>query len=91
MIRRRESQFVWDAQKEKANVKKHGMDFSTAIEAFKDPQRKIFLDKIHSNSERRFFCIGKVGQKILTVRFMYRDTKIRIIGAGYLEKGSKIL
>ena len=40
--------------------------------------------------ENRFYCFGRVGGGILTVRFTYRDSMIRIIGAGYWRKGKKI-
>lgn len=79
--------FIWDQRKELANVKKHGVDFTTAAEAFKDAKRKIYIDSRHSKHEGRFFCIGKVDEKILTVRFIYRQDKIRIFGAGYWRKG----
>jgi len=81
--------FVWNRTKEKANVRKHKVDFSTAAKVFKDPHRKIFVDEKHSQKEKRFFCIGKVGSRILTVRFIYRHGKIRIFGAGYWRKGVK--
>jgi len=83
------SSFIWDIDKEFANVYKHGVDFITAAKAFKDPNRKIFTDEKHSTREKRFFCIGKVEGKILTVRFTYRSQKIRIIGAGYWRKGER--
>lgn len=79
--------FVWDFEKESANIRKHGIDFVTASKAFADPERKIFTDAKHSAHEERFFCIGKVDGKVLTVRFTYRDGKIRIIGAGCWRKG----
>ncbi len=40
--------------------------------------------------EERYYCFGKVDENILTVRFIYRSNKIRIIGAGYWIKGKKI-
>ncbi|MBI4350446.1 MAG: BrnT family toxin [Elusimicrobia bacterium] len=83
------SSFVWDPEKESANIHKHRVDFSTASKAFKDTQRKIYTDTRHSAKEERFFCIGKVESRILTVRFTYRNGKIRIIGAGYWRKGKK--
>ena len=43
-----------------------------------------------SQDEKRYYCPGKVGDGILTVRFIHRDFKIRIIGAGYWRKGKKI-
>jgi uncharacterized protein len=87
MIQRR-SDFIWDPQKEQLNIHKHGVDFTTAAKAFADPQRKIYIDSKHSAREERMFCIGKVEGKILTVRFIYREGKIRIIGAGYWRKGN---
>ena len=81
--------FVWDAEKELMNIQKHGVDFYSAAKVFKDPKRKIYTDIKHSKHEERLFCIGKVENKVLTVRFMYRQGKIRIFGAGYWRKGVK--
>lgn len=81
--------FVWDPRKEKINIIKHRIDFNTAAYAFDDPKRKIFADLWHSEHEQRYFCIGKVSNKIVTVRFTRRGNKIRIIGAGYWRKGRR--
>lgn len=81
------TRFVWDPRKECINIRKHGVDFATAAEAFFDPKRKIFIDRQHTDREQRFFCIGTVEGKILTVRFVYRENTIRIFGAGYWGKG----
>lgn len=83
------SSFIWDFEKESDNIHKHGIDFIMAAKAFKDPKRKIYTDSKHSKKEERFFCIGKVEGKILTVRFTYRGAKIRIFGAGYWRKGGR--
>ncbi|MBU0503367.1 MAG: BrnT family toxin [Candidatus Omnitrophota bacterium] len=79
--------FVWDEAKESANLYKHGVNFVIACRVFKDADRKIYIDLKHTSKEERFFCIGKVEDKVLTVRFTYRGDKIRIIGAGYWRKG----
>ncbi|HHT9126728.1 MAG TPA: BrnT family toxin [Candidatus Brocadiia bacterium] len=79
--------FVWDKEKELANIRKHRVDFITAAKVFKDVRRKIYIDSKHTKKEERYFCIGKVEGKILTVRFTYREGKIRIFGAGYWRKG----
>lgn len=79
--------FIWDETKELINIYKHGVDFITACKVFKDSKRKVYIDSKHIKREERFFCIGKVEGKILTVRFTYRQGKIRIIGAGYWRKG----
>ena len=81
------SSFIWDFEKELENVQKHGIDFITAAQAFRDPQRKIFVDAKHSKHEERLYCLGKVAGKVLTVRFTYRGSKVRIIGAGFWRKG----
>ena len=81
--------FVWDSQKEADNARKHGVNFETAALAFRDPQRKIFKDEKHGETEERQFCIGKVFGKIVTVRFTYREGKIRIYGAGYWRGGRR--
>jgi len=81
--------FIWDLEKELDNIKKHKVDFNTACEVFKDSKRKVYIDSKHSRKEDRLFCIGKIGNKVLTVRFTYRGYKIRIFGAGYWRKGGK--
>ena len=41
--------------------------------------------------EDRFYCFGRLGEGIATVRFTYRDQVIRIFGAGYWRKGKRYL
>ena len=81
--------FEWDESKNIANQEKHGVSFREARKAFFDPQRVIVEDADHSISEQRYFCMGKVGGGIMTVRFTYRGDVIRIIGAGYWRKGKE--
>ena len=85
----RDSSFTWDPAKELENIYKYGVDFITVAKVFKDPERKIFIDAKHSKREERLFCIGKVKNRILTVRFTYREGKMRIIGAGCWRKGKR--
>ena len=79
--------FEWDFNKEKLNIKKHKVSFIFAQHAFLDPNRIIARDLEHSETEKRYFCIGRVNDGIVTVRFAYRGDVIRIIGAGYWRKG----
>ena len=79
--------FVWDFDKEQENIQKHGIDFVLASQVFDDSERQIFIDSKHSIFEERFFCIGRAGEQIMTVRFTYRGDQIRIIGAGYWRRG----
>ena len=82
--------FVWDGAKEAANIAKHGVDFTTAAKVFFDPLRIIAADSAHSQTEDRKFCLGRVGDTIITVRFTEREGKIRLIGAGYWRKGKQL-
>jgi uncharacterized protein len=84
------ARFEWDEEKDNENRLKHGVAFSLAQHAFLDPYRIIVEDVDHSADEERFYCIGSVGEGILTVRFTFRSKVIRIFGAGYWRKGRKI-
>jgi len=82
--------FGWDEEKNDENLRKHGVDFETAQYAFIDKRRVIAKDVEHSKDEKRYYCFGKVKGGVLTVRFTYRNKRIRIIGAGYWRKGKNI-
>src|SRR3990167_4136226 len=81
------TRFEWDEEKDKENQAKHKVSFSIAQNAFLDPHRIIVEDINHSSEEQRFYCIGRVGDGIMTVRFTYRGHVIRIYGAGYWRRG----
>jgi len=83
--------FDWDPGKDRANQVKHGVSFCEAQFAFADPNRVIAEDRTHSSkSEKRYFCFGKVGGGVMTVRFTCRSGVIRLIGAGFWRKGKQI-
>ena len=86
----KKAKLEWDASKDKQNQDKHGVSFEFAQYAFADPNRVIAEDLSHSQKEKRFYCFGKVGDGIITVRFTFRGNVIRIIGAGYWRKGRKL-
>ena len=82
--------FDWDSDKDMENQKKHGVSFAEAQFAFADPRRVIAEDLSHGEEEKRYYCFGKIGGGILTVRFTHRSGVIRIFGAGYWRKGRAI-
>jgi uncharacterized DUF497 family protein len=82
--------FEWDAAKDAANQRKHGVSFGEAQLAFLDTARVIAKDISHSGTEERWYCFGMVADRVMTVRFTYREETIRIFGAGYWTKGRKI-
>ncbi len=84
------TKFEWDAEKDELNIGKHGVSFAVAQYAFADPRRVIAKDESHSQTKERFYCFGEVNGGVLTVRFTYRSSVIRSIGAGYWRKGKSI-
>ena len=86
--------FSWDTRKEASNLSKHGVPFSEATQAFSDTHAVVAFDEAHSprgGHELRWWLLGKVGDRILLVRYTHRpDGVIRIIGAGYWEIGAQI-
>lgn len=67
--------FEWDAAKDEANLKKHGVLFKTAITAFDDPWALVAPDSKHSTAtESREWLIGEAdGGKVLVVIFTKRS------------------
>ncbi len=91
MSNRQQTTFEWDTDKDQINQGKHGVSFSLAQYAFADPNRIILEDLSHSTEyEKRYYCLGEVAGGILSVRFTYREHRIRIFGAGYWRKGKRI-
>lgn len=84
------ARFDWDLGKDEENRRKHGVAFATAQLAFIDPRRVIAEDLSHSSIEKRYYCFGRVGRGVMTVRFTYRGDVIRIFGAGYWRRGKAI-
>jgi len=82
--------FEWDREKDRINQAKHSVSFGEAQYAFMDSKRVIAVDHKHSTKrETRYFCFGMVHGRVLTVRFTYREGKIRVFGAGYWREGKE--
>lgn len=77
--------FSWDRAKERLNVARHGVDFTTAQRAFADPKALVLFDAAHSDGrELRWWLLGKVDDRVMLVRYTHRPGGIiRLIGAGY--------
>lgn len=75
--------FEWDDEKEKANIAKHGIDFSTAAKVFADENRVEFFDAAHSGAEDRYITIGMIGDVAYVVMVVFTDCDeaIRLISA----------
>ena len=71
--------FEWDENKEKINISKHGLDFSTAALVFRDQNRLEWFDELHSDYEDRYITIGIA--VVLMVVYTERGDAIRLISA----------
>lgn len=83
--------FEWDDEKEKINIAKHGIDFSTAALVFGDVNRIEKYDELHSEDEDRYITIGQINGVAVVVMVVYteRDPVIRIISARLATKREK--
>jgi uncharacterized protein len=70
----------WDPQKERNNLRKHGVSFIEAVTALED-ELAVTIEDDHP-SERRFISIG-LGEtgRVLVVVYTYRGERVRIISA----------
>jgi uncharacterized DUF497 family protein len=81
-------QFDWDYEKEKSNIEKHGIDFSTVALVFADNNRIEKYDELHSINEDRYITIGLINGITVVVMVVYteRDALTRIISARLATK-----
>ena len=80
-------EFEWDLSKELANMGKHEVTFSEAVESFLDPEGFQLVDEKHSVGEQRLYWVGRISTgRVLTTWFTQRGSKIRIIGSAEWRK-----
>jgi len=78
--------FEWDAEKNKANIHKHRIDFDDVPPVFDGPMY-VALDTRKEYGEDRWIGIGLLGQAIVVVVFLEKaNDTIRIISARKAEK-----
>lgn len=74
--------FTWDALKEAANIRNHGVSFTEAMTAFADPLSVTTHDPDHSVGEARYVLIGLSSRnRLLVVAHAEQSAQIRIISA----------
>ncbi len=83
--------YVWDENKEKINIEKHGIDFETASLVFEDENRIEYYDEAHSIDEERYITIGMASGTMIIAMVVYteRQEAIRIISARKATKQEK--
>ena len=70
----------WDDNKNRINIRKHGISFETAALVFADEDRIEYYDQLHSIDEDRYIVLGCV-QGILYVVYTMREDAARIFSA----------
>ncbi|MBW7919554.1 MAG: BrnT family toxin [Anaerolineales bacterium] len=73
--------FEWDSQKAIANLRKHGISFEQACEAFFDPFLNRLEDEIVDNELRERFLGISTNWKVIYIVYVQRAEKFRIISA----------
>ena len=83
----------WDASKNEANRRKHGLSFEEAQVLFSSEQEYLELfDEAHSVTEDRFISIGPIERGLVAVVWTERDEDIlRIISARWATAHEKEL
>jgi uncharacterized DUF497 family protein len=84
-----ETRFEWDDEKDRENLRKHGVSFEEAQTVFLDENAIRYFDPEHSEQEDRFLMFGiSFRLRILVVCHCHRDEDkvIRIISARKANK-----
>ena len=79
-----EQEFEWDSEKERENIRLHGVNFKDAADAFNDYGRMERRDDDSGNVEDRWQTMGFVDE-VLFVVYTERGDAVRIISARIAE------
>lgn len=78
--------FEWDDAKAAENYAKHGVDFETARQVFRDPFAVEQIDDRENYGEDRFVLIGMADGVLLVVVHTERDGRSRLISARHATR-----
>lgn len=74
-------EFEWDDAKAAENSRKHGVSFEFAAGAFRDPFGIEWIDDREDYGEVRTILLGMADGSVLTVVYVERGNRIRLISA----------
>lgn len=81
---------LWDSEKARVNLKKHGIRFSDAETVLFDPNA-LTREDMESEGEQRFITVGMDALgRILIVVYTYRGEDIRLISARSATKRERM-
>ena len=78
-------EFVWNPEKQLANLKKHGLDFSDAKRVFSG-YTQTFPDNRFAYGEMRYITVGMLGGKCVVIAHTETEGEIRIISMRKAER-----
>ena len=74
--------FEWDPHKDRANVRRHGVDFADAVAVFEDERAITVRDDLTAVDEQRWLTLGRdIRGRILVVAYTWRGQRIRVFSA----------
>jgi len=82
--------FEYDEEKNKKNIKNHGISFESAARVFFDYDRIEFYDESHSEDEERFDTIGDLSAGNVELKSINGDMVIGNVG-GLLQGEEDVL
>ena len=78
--------FEWDDEKAALNWRRHGVAFSRAVLAFRDPFALEWIDDREDYGEERINLLGRCEGVLLHVTYTERSERIRLISARRAER-----
>ena len=70
--------FEWDENKRRINLRKHGLDFANAHQAFND-DAFVIIDDREDYGEERYILLSLMHERIVVIAYTVRGDTIRII------------
>jgi len=84
------SEFEWDDEKSRSNIRKHRVSFEEASTAFADTMALTMFDEEHSVDEDRYVLLGESDRhRLLVVSYTEREDRIRIVSARVANRREK--
>jgi uncharacterized DUF497 family protein len=84
------ARFEWDPHKDRANVRRHGVNFADAVGVFEDERAITVRDELTAVDEQRWLTVGADFRgRILVVAYTWRGERIRVFSARRATAGER--
>ena len=80
--------FVWDEEKRKANLRRHGLDFADVEQVFEN-ELVTDIDDRFDYGETRYYTLGILESFVVVVSHTEEDEVIRVISFRKAEKNEE--